>query len=114
MAGTFWHMANAMGGIKLQVEDQDAAEAASILAEPETSETSPDDQASAAEQPQPDANQLSKVDPADDDDPDWSLTLREIAADRALRAAVLGLLLLPLQVYAYWLLLQVADSEGAA
>jgi hypothetical protein len=65
----------------------------------------------------PDAADLSPADgsagdDADDPgDPDPPDTARERAAERAYRAAVLGLLLVPLQLYVFWLVLKVFLSD---
>jgi len=48
---------------------------------------------------------------ADADEPERVLTNREQNAGRAFRGAVFGLLLLPLQLYVFWLLLQVCVSD---
>jgi hypothetical protein len=40
-----------------------------------------------------------------------SLTVREENADRAFRGAILGLLFIPIEFYAVWLVLNVLSSE---
>src|SRR5262245_60532836 len=83
--GMYWHLSNAVGGVRLQVREGDAEEALAVLAE------------------QPAAAEAEESEPV--------LTSREQNADRAFRGAVLGLLFLPLQLYVFWLLLKVFISD---
>lgn len=85
LVGMNWALSNAVGGIRLQVSEDDAAKAIAILdAEPEDSE--PDDL-----EPKP--------------------TAREENAERAFRGATFGLVFPPLQFYVFWLLLRVYVSD---
>jgi hypothetical protein len=81
-ASLCWHYAKALGGIRLQVSSEDAEDARAIL----------------EEIPEPNGEPI--------------LTDHEQAADRALRAAVFGVVLAPLELYALWLLLPVFRWEG--
>lgn len=87
-----WHLTNAVGGIRLQVAQSDATEAVAILHNP-------------VEEDVAEGNQEE----VDDEGP--LPTVREQNADRALRAAILGLLFWPLELYVSWLLLKVLLSE---
>ena len=89
--GVAWHLSNAIGGIKLQVPETDAARAASILAAREDSSID-------AEEGLAD---LSEVEESESEPP---TSKADKTVDRAVRAALLGLLLLPLQLYSLWLL----------
>jgi hypothetical protein len=105
--GTAWHLTNAVGGIKLQVRQQDVEQARAVLAQ-RTQADGPDESDPARgpeEWPAPDAGRVE----VDEDEP--VLTNREQNADRALRGAILGLLLFPLQLYGFWLLLKVFVSD---
>jgi hypothetical protein len=106
-----WHLTNALGGIKLQVQDGDAEEALAILAEGTTSDLLASSQAGEALSPPSDVEQLPEPGVAEADEPEPVPTSREQNADRALRGAVLGLLLLPLQVYVFWVLVKVFVSD---
>jgi hypothetical protein len=101
--GLAWHLTNAIGGIKLQVADEDVDEARAVLAEQGDDEpvTGP-----------PAIEENSVVDDADaSDEPEITSTLREQTADRALRGALFGLLLFPLEFYVVWLLVKVFVSD---
>ncbi len=103
--GVAWHLSNALGGVKLQVQESDAEEAMTILAEGK-------DSCSAATPSLPtDVEQPLELGGTDADEPEPVLTNREQAARRAFRGAVLGLLLPPLQLYVFWLLLKVCFSH---
>jgi hypothetical protein len=80
-------------GIQLQVPDDDAERAEEALAAPE--EEAP------AEEAPPEANEDAEREPND----------REVNARSALRGALFGLLIFPLQPYVFWLLLRVYVSD---
>ncbi|HUP05162.1 MAG TPA: hypothetical protein VMU19_14295 [Bryobacteraceae bacterium] len=82
MSGIYWHYAKVLGGFRLQVASGDADDARAILAEP----------------PQPGGDPI--------------LTESEQKTDRLLRAAALGVLSLPVMLYALWLLLNVVLLDG--
>jgi putative signal transducing protein len=109
--GMVWHLTNALGGIKLQVGDRDVGEALAILAESEALELPAAGQADEALPPTSGEKQPWELGRVEVDEPEVALTSREQNADRALRGTVLGLLLLPLQLYAFWLLLKVFVSD---
>ena len=89
--GVAWHLSNAVGGIKLQVPETDVERATGILAAREDSSIDAED--GLADRPEVDESEA---------EPTSSTGDRTV--DRALRAALLGLLLLPLQLYSLGLL----------
>lgn len=91
IVGIAWHLSNALGGIKLQVPETEAERAIATLerrggAVPAVKERIPGT-AEIAEEP---AETL--------------VSIIDRTADRALRAALLGLLFLPLQLYSLWVI----------
>jgi hypothetical protein len=99
--GMVWHLTSAFGGIKLQVMDDDAEKAISIL---ESIDTSSDN----AEQ-----SWLNYTDEEFKTDLNATLDKQNTSpanelVTSALRAAILGLIFLPLQIYSLWLLLRIA------
>jgi len=109
--GMVWSLANAYGGIKLQVSEEDAQEAVAILEEVRQEARLPPGQ-TAGGLPFPDDIEHRTDGPAEmPDEPEPVLTSREENADRAWRGSVLGVLLAPLQVYVSWLLLKVLFSK---
>lgn len=79
----YWHYAKALGGVRLQVSSADVEDARAIL----------------DEDPQPESEPI--------------LTDHERAAERALRAAVFGILVSPLELYGLWLLLPAFGWSGS-
>jgi hypothetical protein len=91
---TVWvapHLTNAIGGIKLQVAEEDVDKARTLLAEESGIE-------------EENAEEMGS-------DDEIAPTRREQNADRAFRGALIGLLVLPLQFYISWLLIQVLFSK---
>ena len=125
--GMAWHLTITFGWIKLKVGDRDAEEALAILAESEAADLPAPGQADEALPPTSGGEQPPELGWVEVDEPELALTSREQNADRAVRGAVLGLLLLPLhpdaflprqlyafwplQLYAFWLLLKVFVSD---
>ena len=109
--GMVWHLTNALGGIKLQVGDRDVEEALAILAESEALELPAAGQADEALPPTSGEKQPWELGRVEVDEPEVALTSREQNADLLPTGTVLGLLLLPLQLYAFWLLLKVFVSD---
>jgi hypothetical protein len=126
--GAIWTLANAIRGIKLQVEESDADEALVVLADkkgrfqvatPELDETetghdwreriTPIDEHRIVAPPE--HAETREPAHAETSDADPALTARELDAVRALRGAVVGLLVPPLQFYVFWLLFKVFVSE---
>ncbi len=131
--GLAWHLTTALGGVKLQVADEDAKKAAAALFaqrdhhlnESETDDllqgagddrthrvAGGDDRRAGNEQavddlPEPDSHASEFPDTVAETEP----TLRELTAVRALRGAILGILLFPIQFYVFWLLLKIFVSE---
>jgi hypothetical protein len=91
LVGTHWALSNAVGGIRLQVPEDDVARAKALL------DAEPDERA-------------SDIEP---DEAEPSLSRREDDAERAFRGAVVGALFWPLQFYVFWLLLRVYLSDDA-
>ena len=92
--GVAWHLSNAVGGIKLQVPETDVERATGILA-------ARDDSSIDAE------NGLADRPEVKESEAEPTSSTGDRTVDRALRAALLGLILfpfLPLQVYSLWLL----------
>jgi hypothetical protein len=106
VAGMNWAFTNAIGGVKLQVSSDDLPSAKKVL-----------NDASPAEFPKEYevfddgfGNEPSQEEESQDAE-DEPLTPSEENADRAFRAAVFGLLFLPLQLYVSWLLLNIFFSN---
>ncbi|BBO33025.1 putative signal transducing protein [Lacipirellula parvula] len=99
MVGTMWHLGVAMGGVKLQVAETDALEAAELLTEARAGrlEFEFDDSSAAESETEMQREALSE---------------REALANRAFKATFFSMLLEPLAFYAAWLLLRVAVAEG--
>lgn len=89
--GVAWHLSNAIGGIKLQVAESDVERATGILAAREDASI----EAEVGLADLPEAEECESEPPSSEADK---------TVDRAVRAALLGLLLLPLQLYSLWLL----------
>ena len=97
--GMAWHLGTALGGVKVQVAEEDADRAAELL------DADRDD-------PIGDAEQDSTIDAEDDEDVDEPpAAVQDEVVARALRAAFFGLMFPPLQYYAVWLLLTL-PSDG--
>ncbi len=77
-----WHYTKALGGIRLQVNSEDAEDAVAVLQEP----------------------------PQEVEEP--VATKGELQADRLLRAAVFGTVAFPVMIYALWLLLNAVFLGG--
>lgn len=85
-----WHLGQAVGGVKVQVAAEDTDRARAVIA-------------------QLDARAKEAPDTAEDADP------RDLTARRALRAAFLGILIPPLQLYSLWLVGRLAfTGDGAS
>ena len=106
-----WMLSNALSGIKVQVNASDAEAARQLIGEHDP--LSLTDSEAVAAMPrgedaepgtaEPQHEQLVEEEPAP--------SVRERAADRALRGAMLGLLFLPLQLYVSYLIIKVFISE---
>lgn len=116
--GMAWHLAPALGGVRLQVrrEDQEVARA---LLRPPTSATdsSSSEDSDSGEQSDydsamsaPEPHLLAEAEA--EEEAAGRLTPREQLAERAFRAAIIGLVLPPVHVYATWLLLRVLLAKG--
>ena len=92
--GVAWHLSNALGGIKLQVPETDVERATGILAAREDSSIDAEEG-------------LSNLPEMEESENEPLPSASDKAVDRALRAALLGLILfpfLPLYLYSLWLL----------
>ena len=89
--GVAWHLSNAVGGIKLQVAESDVERAAGILMAREVPSIDVEDRF----EDLPDVEESASEPP---------LSAGDKLVDRAVRAALLGLIFLPLQLYSLWLL----------
>ena len=98
-----WFLASAVGGIKLQVASKDAERAAEILTEIESFELGAErwDEDTAEGEFEDDFSEEKEPENAE---VEALLTEADALARRAFRAALLGLIFLPLQLYAIWLL----------
>src|SRR5204862_3495939 len=101
--GLAWHMAQAMGGIKLQVDAADVERARAVLAEDAGGAISPAEPAAEfGADPE-----VSGIDDADEAPPNE----RERTAERAFRCAVFGFLFWPIFLWATILVLRVWTSR---
>jgi hypothetical protein len=109
-AGMAWHLTNAVGGIKLQFADEDVEKATAVLA----GEAGDDFEDNAPNQPFADPSieaeaALDQTLAVEEEEP--GPNRREQIADRALRGAIFSIFVLPLQLYVFWLLLNVFISN---
>ncbi|MFW6456759.1 MAG: hypothetical protein ACOC0A_00545 [Planctomycetota bacterium] len=105
VVGLAWHLGNAVGGIKLQVVEDDAQRAISILEEVED-----DTPITSEEWQREEFDDSVGAGVADEEDARREAPIDELAR-RALRSALFGLLILPLQLYSLWLLVQIAREN---
>jgi hypothetical protein len=101
-----WHLGNAIGGIKLQVADDDAERAISILETNDPNPIADDEWRSAGSGEKLSDAETDETD--DEDDPLQSPVDEDVA--RAFRAAIFGFIILPLQLYSLWLLAKIKFS----
>lgn len=105
LVGMDWALANAIGGAQVLVRQSDADAALAHLRRrgeaPSTSFAGPCEEEDFGDSSEADAAELQ---------PERSLSISEEQADRAFRAAILGLILFPLQAYVAWLLFHVTTS----
>jgi Putative prokaryotic signal transducing protein len=108
-----WHFGNAIGWIKLQVGNDDAAVARALLGQNKNAATVRLDEPALDSLEAAESPHIPNVDEeeADEDEPEPVLTGREKDAERACRGAVVGLLFLPLQLYVFYLLLKIFVSR---
>ncbi len=105
----FWHLSNAIGGIKLQVAEEDFERATALLeAQRQTAQPGDITYTDDAEKDSP----LIEPKPSADDEPDeLPLNEREENVERAYRSVLTGLVFAPVQLYATWVLLDVWKSD---
>jgi hypothetical protein len=121
-ATMYWHLSGAMGGIKLQVAESELERAEQILEaleqahrsqEPEAQLAHGKDAAAAGEESATEHHGTVEPKPFTDADEadEPPLNAREQMIERAHRAVLIGLFLLPLQFYATWLLLSAWQED---
>ena len=98
VVGTLWHMGPALGGVKLQVRQEDAEEALAVLREAFAPEESDDAEVSAP-LPTPAQQEEATREAA------WEAeSPQTLLMDRATRAAVYGLIFFPVQWWSLYLM----------
>ena len=98
VVGTLWHMGPALGGVKLQVRQEDAEEALAVLREAFAPEES-DDAEGPAPLPTPAQQEEATREAA------WEAeSPQTLLMDRATRAAVYGLIFFPVQWWSLYLM----------
>ncbi|VTU01766.1 Phosphoenolpyruvate synthase OS=Vibrio sp. B183 GN=IX95_08425 PE=4 SV=1: DUF2007 [Gemmataceae bacterium] len=114
-----WLLSNAIGGIKVQVWDEDAERAVAVLNEtlgdPETgTEVSPEELAAQAEAAEPDdAEGPPEPEPAAAPEDQYApVSERDEYARRLVFTSWLGLMFPPFAFYAFYLFLNAAFGEG--
>lgn len=104
LAGMNWAFTNAIGGVKLQVTDDDAPMAMKVL-DDDTPVEFPDE-AEVFDDGFGNGPHVEEM-----EDSEKPLTPAEEDADRVYRAAIFGIAFLPLQFYVSWLLLRIFFSN---
>jgi len=113
-ATTYWHLSNAIGGIKLQVAEEDFERAAVVLDSFQKIRYVEDDADVSEESsslPVEGSASPESPPPPHEEDEEPKLNSREQNAERAYRAALFGFMFFPLQFYATWLLLDVWQAD---
>ncbi|OAI39858.1 hypothetical protein AYO40_05355 [Planctomycetaceae bacterium SCGC AG-212-D15] len=127
--GMFWYLGNAFGGIKLLVTEEEVPHAQRVLehidadgdeGSTQITEKPPADVGpKAPEEPEvhvtavrPEPGEEPEVADAGDDGPDELESPGEVMANRAFRAALVGLVLWPVTLYSLYLLLGLLRWEG--
>lgn len=128
--GMAWHLSPALGGVQLQVRREDEEVARALLRPPAGAERAQQprsgksdrgdesDDGTDNESANESDNDMSALDPRQlaeaeaEEEAAGRLTPREQLAERAFRAAIIGLVLPPVHVYATWLLLRVLVAKG--
>lgn len=128
--GMAWHLAPALGGVQLQVRREDEEIARAILQPPagavsaqqsrsrESARSDAGDDESGNDSDNGSASDMAALDPHQlaeaeaEEEAAGRLTPREELAERAFRAAIIGLVLPPVHVYATWLILRVLLARG--
>jgi hypothetical protein len=126
MVSNFWHLSNAVGGIKLQVAEENFEQACDLLDDIENRHRSqspePDDassdEANTTAGNETDANHSADISPkkpnaADegDEDDEPPLNAREENVERALRTTIISYIMPPVLFYAAWVLMDVWQSD---
>jgi hypothetical protein len=107
----FWHLSNAIGGIKLQVAEEDFERASALLAAQRREDVPGISYADEADEAEEEPQQIEPKPGVDDEEQELPLNEREENVERAYRAVLIGLVLSPVQFYATWILLDVWKSD---
>lgn len=107
--GMAWHLSPALGGVLLKVRREDAETARLVLAPPAGAAASAQSGGADPALEGLDPEQLAAAEA--EEESEW--TPREQLAQRAFRAAIIGLVLLPVEPYATWLLIRWLFTRGA-
>lgn len=110
-ANTAWQLTSAIGGVKLQVAEHAARQAATVLAHQPDSDFTDDDSPAADAGPMSEMIATADIPRTLADEPERVLTAREQLADRAFRGAIFGMVFIPLQLIVFWVLLKVFISN---
>jgi hypothetical protein len=111
--GLAWHLSPALGGVRLQVRQQDAEVARAILRPPDSAAAAePGASSDGPDSPLTDLDPQRLAEAEAEEQAAGRLTPREELAVRAFRAAIIGLVLPPVHIYATWLLLRVLLTRG--
>ena len=89
--GVAWHLSNALGGIKLQVAEPDVEQAIALLQGRDIASINVEEG----------FTDVSEIEEYESEEP---LSANDKVVNRALRAALFGLIFLPLHLYSLWLL----------
>ncbi len=112
--GMVWHMGGALGGVKVQVAESDAAQARAVLASRAgRAALAADSDYGIGDRPGRLRHNPAKIDEEEDEE-QVAEDSSDAIAGRAWRSAVIGLLLLPplLHFYSAWLLFQLPWAQG--
>lgn len=124
--GMAWHLAPALGGVQLQVRREDEEIARAILRPPAGARSTQQSRSGGSDRGDESDNENDSGSPHDmaaldphqlaeaeaEEEAAGRLTPREELAERAFRAAIIGLVLPPVHVYATWLILRVLLARG--
>lgn len=107
-----WALTNAIGGIEIRVDESQAEKARQVLDRVKDGAAQLDNEPEQFEGDSPE-DASDKHLPAETESFDARDEQLERTADYAFRGAIFGLMLIPLQIYVFWLLLRIFNSEGS-
>lgn len=105
----FWHMGNALGGVKLQVADTEADAARAILAEHHTDALMEHEFFQEEQSEECEGEALLQADTTEE--PEQEPNNRETNALRAYRSAIVTFAFFPFAFYTYWLIYNVVVAD---